>query len=451
MTAETFCLRLTKDCAVQPGAHVLVAVSGGADSTALLCFFDEVRRRLGLTLSCAHVEHGIRGEASQADMEFVRALCEQKNIPFYGTHVDVPGYARAHGDGLENAARTLRYAFLEETADAAGADCIALAHHALDQAETVLLHAARGSDLRGLGAMRARRGRYVRPLLKCMPEELREYLVSIGQTWREDETNASLASARNRIRHEAMPALEAACPGAAAALCRLALAAQRDEDYFAEALAAHPLGMQLLTDGLALPRAALEALPDALRGRALVRACEQARISTPDARQVAAISGALGRGERVVVNLPGGAHAELGARWLCLTRTSQPLVETPLLPLGETVTPFGSFLVRDACPGETGDGRRAQVVPEKKLLGAVIAARREGDVLTPFGRHTPVKIKRLMIDAGIERPLRASIPLLRREREVLWAVGLRSAEGCRVRPGEPAKWVEYRGFLPEGD
>jgi len=106
---ETFVGRLRGACAVLPGSHVLVAVSGGADSTALLCFFCEIRETYPISVSCAHVEHGIRGAASEEDMRFVKALCEQKNVPFYGGRVDAPGYARAHGCGLEEAARALRY------------------------------------------------------------------------------------------------------------------------------------------------------------------------------------------------------------------------------------------------------------------------------------------------------------------------------------------------------
>ena len=181
---ETFVGRLRGACAVLPGSHVLVAVSGGADSTALLCFFCEIREAYPISVSCAHVEHGIRGAASEEDMRFVKALCEQKNVPFYGGRVDAPGYARAHGCGLEEAARALRYDFLEKTAEAVGADAIALAHHRGDQAETVLLHAARGSDIRGLCAMRWRRGKLIRPLLDAEPEALRAYLRRIGQPWR---------------------------------------------------------------------------------------------------------------------------------------------------------------------------------------------------------------------------------------------------------------------------
>lgn len=267
MTADEFALRLTRDCAVKPGAHVLAAVSGGADSVALLCLLGEVKEKLHLTVSCAHVEHGIRGDASLGDLDFVRSLCARKQIPFYAEHVDAPEAARLRGMGLEEAARTLRYAALESVAQRNGADVIALAHHAKDQAETVLLHAARGCDVRGLCAMAFRRGIVIRPLLSEMPDALRAYLAERGETWREDETNDDPRFARNRIRSGAIPALEAAYPGAVRALCRLAEAARRDEMHFERLLSALDIPVWPLVDGAAIARAPLPALDDALLSR----------------------------------------------------------------------------------------------------------------------------------------------------------------------------------------
>ena len=443
MTSDEFALRLTEDCAVLPGSHVLAAVSGGADSVALLCFLCEVRDRLSLRVSCAHVEHGIRGGASLRDMAFVRALCEAKHVPFYALRADAPAAARVRGCGLEEAARALRYDFLQRTADATGAEHIALAHHAMDQAETVLLRAARGSDVRGLCAMRARNGRFVRPLLRCMPQELREYLSLMGQPYCEDETNSDLRYARNRVRHEALPALEAAYPGAVRALCQLAEAAQRDEAHFSRALDSLALNALPLVDGEALPRDALAALDDALLGRLLVRRMEAQGLGTQDARTVGQIVAAVRSGSAATVNLSGGAHAHAGARWVCLVRARSETPDTPLSPEGETVTPFGMFTVRPALPGETGDGKLSQAMPRACAAGAVVTGRRPGDAMTPFGGRGPVPLKKLMIDAGIERPLRDSLPVLRQGGDILFVGGLRPAGRCRVQPGEPAVLVTW--------
>ena len=452
MTAEEFSRRLYEDCQPAPGSHVLAAVSGGADSIALLCFLLEVRAGYPLSVSCVHVEHGLRGEASMEDLAFVRELCEKKSVAFYAVHVDAPAYAKAQGCGMEDAARTLRYDALQRIARESGADAIALAHHAGDQAETVLLHAIRGSDLRGLCAMRMRRGMLLRPLLGCTAQELRAYLDSIGQRWREDQSNKDVCYARNRIRHGVMPELERAAPGAGAALCRLANAAQRDEDYFAQTLDALDVHGIPLIDGIAAEKAQLAGLHPALLSRMLVRLIAQAGIKPQSAAVIEAIMAAIAQ-EDAAVNLSEGAHALIGGRYLCLTRADTPEIDVPLCVSGVTDTPFGAFEVRAAKPGETGDGYSAQRVPKRMLEGARVTNRREGDMMTPFGRKTPVKLKKLMIDAGVERAMRASMPVIRNHEQIIWTVGLRAAECCRCAGSENEETmiVRFLGTWPGKD
>ena len=450
MTADEFCLRLSKDCGVAPGSHVLLALSGGADSVALFCLLLEARESMPLVLSCAHVEHGIRGEASLSDLAFVRALCDKKKVPLYAAHVDAPAYAREHGCGLEDAARTLRYAFLNRTADEIGADAIALAHHAGDQAETVLLHAMRGSDLRGLCAMRMRSGRLIRPLLDCRPEMLRACLAAIGQPFCEDATNDDRTYARNRVRHDVLPQMEQAVPGAGDALCRLARAAQRDEDYFETQIDAMHLRTLPLVDGAAVEKRALTGMHPALLSRVLVRLIQRAGLAPQSAETVGRIMDALAR-EDAAVNLTGGAHAVIGRQYLCLIRADAPCPETPLRVPGVTDTPFGRFEVRPAQPGERGDGKTAQSIPKRRLLHASVGSRWEGETMVPFGRKTPVKLKKLMIDAGVERAMRRSVPVVRGGGEALLAVGLRSAEGCRGNEDEERMLVRFLGLWLDGN
>ncbi len=451
MRADEFSTRLSRDCMLAPGSHVLIALSGGADSTALLCFFLEAARQYPLVVSCAHVEHGIRGKSSQDDCAFVHMLCENKGVPLHTAHVDAPAYCRAHGCGMEDAARRLRYAFLFETAEKIGADAIALAHHAGDQQETVLLHALRGCDVKGLCAMRYHSGRLIRPLLDQTPKELREYLLSIGQAWREDESNADTAYLRNRIRHAILPEMEAAMPGAGDALFRLSRAAQRDEDYFSALLDGVDLQEIPLADGMAVPKSVLKGLHPAVCSRALVRLMERACVAARGADVIEAIMEAL-QSNGAVVNLSSGAHACVGERYLCLVRTGEAIPDTPLNVPGLTQTPFGLFEVREALEGETGDGKQSQCMPQRRLVGAAVSSRREGDTMIPFGKHTPVKLKKLMIDAHVERAMRRSVPLVRDgEGNVLFAVGLRSAECCRAAKDEKQMMVRFCGGWPGTD
>ncbi len=447
MTVQAFCDRLQRACGVAPGSHVLAAVSGGADSVALLRLLIEARALGMLSVSCAHVEHGIRGEDSLQDLEFVRALCAAQDVPFFFAQVDAPAYSRAHGCGLEDAARTLRHRALQRIAGEAGADVIALAHHAGDQAETVLLHAMRGSDLRGLCAMRFRRGNLIRPLLDQPPQALRDYLDEMDQPYREDASNADRAFARNRVRLDVLPAMEQATSGAGRALCRLASAAQRDEDYFGAQLDAMRLPVRRLADGAAMEKRLLLGLHPALSSRAIVRLTAQAGLPPQRADAIEAILCALGKDESVV-NLSLGAHAVIGRTHLSLVRAEEEIADTPLCVPGITDTPFGRFEVRPVRPGETGDGKTAQRIPERLLQGAAVGARRIGETMIPFGQSKPVKLKKLMIDAGIERALRRSVPIVRRGNETLFAVGLRPAQLCRAAEGEGQMLVR---FLPEAE
>lgn len=207
---------------VPPGAHVLVAVSGGSDSTALLVGMHE----LGHRLTAAHYDHALRPD-SQADAHHVARLCARLGVPLVRERRQgalPPGSRQA-------AARRLRYEFLERARRQTGAGLIALAHTADDAVEGMLLHLQRGCALAGLRGMPARRGRIVRPLLTAWRRDLRAALLAADITWREDPGNADLAYARARVRHQLLPRLESDRPGLAR---RLRAAAERAADLQAE-------------------------------------------------------------------------------------------------------------------------------------------------------------------------------------------------------------------------
>ena len=203
--AEALCARY-----LDKNRPVLAAVSGGADSMCLLYFL----REQGYDVSCAHFNHQLRGAEAARDENFVRAWCEKEGIPFYPGTGDVRAHARTTGKSEEEAARDLRYAFLRETAQMLGAQ-IALAHHADDNAETVLLNFVRGTDLRGLCGMRPKQGDIVRPFLEQTREELVTYARAHNIPHVEDHTNADPnAAARNYLRLEILPRLRELNPRA---------------------------------------------------------------------------------------------------------------------------------------------------------------------------------------------------------------------------------------------
>jgi tRNA(Ile)-lysidine synthase len=200
-------------CAVPFGTRVLVAVSGGADSTALLRALHRLAPEFGYRLLAAHLHHGLRGVDADADLGFVRALCERLEVPLISARWNTRERMRRRRLAGQDGLRRLRREFLERVARRSGANAIATAHTADDQLETLLLRLGRGAGLVGLGGIAMRRGGWIRPLLEASRAEIETDLRSVRQDWREDASNRDLAYARNRVRHEVVPALLRAVRG----------------------------------------------------------------------------------------------------------------------------------------------------------------------------------------------------------------------------------------------
>ncbi|HET8647157.1 MAG TPA: tRNA lysidine(34) synthetase TilS, partial [Vicinamibacteria bacterium] len=256
-----------------PASTVVAALSGGPDSVALLSALVALRGRYGMRVVAAHLDHRLR-EESAADAAFCAALCQELDVPLRTSSVDVRARARRQGGGLEQAARRARYSFLRRVRSAVSADAIAVAHTRDDQAETVLLRLLRGAGRTGLGAMKPRARGLVRPLLGVTRQAVLAHLRRRGLAWREDASNADTRLARNRVRHELIPYLEARFnPGVRATLARAAVALAAEQELL-ETMAGELFARAGRPDGagLALERAALAAAPEALARLALRRA-----------------------------------------------------------------------------------------------------------------------------------------------------------------------------------
>ena len=254
---------MTIDTSGYQSKHLLCAVSGGADSMCLL----HLLKSSGIKVTAAHFEHGIRGEESVRDMDFVKAYCEANSIPFVCARGDVPAYAKAKGMSIEEAARALRYAFLEEQCSLLGCDYIATAHNADDNAETVLMNLIRGSGAKGLSGIPRSRGKLIRPLLDVSRSEIEAYIRKNNIPFVEDSTNLSQDYTRNFIRHRILPLVREINPNFTQAACRTAELMRRDDSCL-ELMCEDFLKKHRRSDG-SIACHELLSIPEALSSRVL--------------------------------------------------------------------------------------------------------------------------------------------------------------------------------------
>ncbi len=419
-------------CGCGPEERVLVAFSGGADSTALLLSMRELfsEGRIG-GLFAAHLNHGIRGENAERDQRFCESLCEKLGVKIATAAEDVPLLARTRGQSLEHAAREARYAFLEQARQSFGASVIATAHHREDQAETVLMHLLRGSGMTGLCGMKPRNGFIIRPMLHISRDAIAAYLQNRGAVYCEDETNRQNGPLRNRIRNELLPQLRAYNPAVAESLCRTASLLAQDEALLTQ-LADEAERECSVDDGL--DRKKLDALPPPLKSRIvrsrLIRM--DGNATEQDIVRVLALARAK-TGTRI--ELRGGYSAWTDARTLFIgAHPDAAAYEVSFVTQGETVTPRGAFFSERVSRWQkTQDGYEAYLDSGALPEGLVVRSRRDGDRFFPLGAPGERKLSDVLTDRKIPKEER-DLPLLCSGNTVYYAAGLTISEQAKVKP-----------------
>ena len=391
---------------------LLIGLSGGADSVALLLLLLETKAQV----TAVHVNHGLRGMDSDEDEAFVRRLCEDKGVQLLVFRAEPPENAS------EGWARKVRYGFFRQALQASRAEALVLAHHRDDQAETLLLHLVRGAGLTGLTGMAedamAEDMRILRPLLMYSRAELREYLMKQGQGWREDASNADPRYLRNAIRAEVLPCLERLIPGAAERIANTAALLAEDEAMLnsltAEFLEAHK--------GEALPLVLLRNQPRGMQRR-ILRAWWAAHAAPQEERslssvQTEALCLLVDASAGAKCNLPGGWLGQSGWTHLHLV----PPGEREVLP--EVPAEECPFLRVEAYNGDYGDGRHRQAMPASWLTDCTVRSRRKGDYIRPFGSQGKQTLQDYFVNRRVDAAFRDQVPLVCRGKEVLLVGGI---------------------------
>lgn len=452
------------------GGSILLALSGGPDSVALLHALRELAPRFGYRLAAAHLNHRLRDTESERDEMFVRELCatlgvalvvEQADNPGVGPGVALDPALSPGAPNLEERARELRYGFLAAAATRLGASHLATAHHADDQAETVMLRLLRGAGAAGLGAMAETVARgpggvaVVRPMLRVRRAEVLRYLDSIGARFVIDGSNADRSFLRNRVRAELLPVLERDfAPGLRRRLAALAGEMRELDDYVGRA-ARVELGLRL---GARTPGAGSDCLDLNLDGfaglhpalaAALVREFLARRIGSLRHFTRHHIDGlrrlCAGESPSATLDLPGGWRAGRRYATLALERRSAKAddgrwfasadgfdavdFELPLAPEGITQVPQAGFVFcstvipADAAPMPIGL-YEACFDADRAAGGLVVRNFARGDRVSPMGMEGSRKVHDIFVDRKLARPLRRTFPVVTLEGQVAWIPGM---------------------------
>ena len=428
-----------------PGQRIAVAVSGGADSVALLRRLLDDRPTLGIALSVVHVHHGIR-EAAEEDAAFVEALAATHGLPFHLHRTDAPAAAAALHETLEEAARNLRYAFFRQLMLNGEADAVATAHTLDDQAETVLHKLLRGAWTEGLSGIHPvlalEPGSILRPFLDNTHAAVEAWLIDIQQPWREDATNRDLAHTRNRIRWELLPLLRTFNPQIAAQLARLASISADEEAYWQIELDRLLPGLLLPgrptrgggrsssthpdEETVALEHGRLREMHPALARRVLRAAARRlgARLSFDHTEQLLGMAGPHSP-RAGKFDLPGGITVERSLREIRLTRGSPPPMPGP---------EHAFVIPGEVCAPEYGLSLRAE---SAATTSATLRPWKPGDRVTLRHSRGPKKVAEVLDRLHVVGRTRENWPVVESEGRIVWMRGAEvEAPGFRfvVRP-----------------
>jgi tRNA(Ile)-lysidine synthase len=449
---ELFQKILFENRLLQDGDRVLVAVSGGPDSVALLDLLRDVASDVSIALFAAHLDHGMRAESGD-DLAFVEKLCSDWDIPLSVKRVDVPLAARRKGKGLEETAREVRRDCLKAAAREWNCNVIALGHHQGDQAETLVHRLIRGVGPSGLAAMKLRDGEVIRPLLPFSRRQILEYLGNRKLSYVVDQSNFDTRFTRNRIRHEVLPLLESFNPQLEKQLFQLSQMVTEEESYWVEQETAVLDDVILERDeGLWLDAVRLRKVHPALRKRVIRRCLETVRGDQAGLTYAQIVAA----DELLFSSRP---HAELNLMECWVGRNYDKLHirrQRPSVPEPFCFELNGEGVVEIPGMGRFQAGLADRLAEENRWcvefdadqvrFPLIVRSFQPGDSFQPAGMKGNKKVKDFFIDRKVDRAWRLRIPLVAAEK-IIWVVSMRRSE--LYRPSACTEKVLKLTFKPE--
>ena len=405
---------------VQPGDTVICAVSGGADSVALLFALYLVKEKLGISLEAAHFNHHLRGEESDRDEAFVREFCSRYDIPL---HLG-GGEVKSGKKGLEAAARDARYAFLRGLSGK-----IATAHTADDNAETVLLHLIRGTGLKGLGGITPVSGNVIRPMLNITRQEVEDFLEEWCLQHIEDSSNGTDDFLRNRIRHNVMPLMRQENPRIGENLSAMAMRLRSDEEYLSQQ-----------ADFETLPTVeSLKTMHPAIRGRILERFLKNSGVREPEQSHIGAVDALLFSGKpSAKVSLPGGVT--IGRNYNTLQKLSAVQIMEPIALSCPGEVEFGDYRV--ICEPAKEIINTPDIITVASAGGVLLRNRKSGDAIRLSG--STKSLKKLFIDRKIPAAERSNLPVVCDDMGILGvcSIGVNLDRAAKSLPAMTVRFVK---------
>lgn len=407
---------------INNGDRILVGLSGGADSVALLHALCSIRDKMNLEVQAMHLNHMLRGEDADADEKFSGELCRSLGVRFHSFRIDVEA-SRRKGETFEEAGRRIRFKKFDEVREKENLQKIALAHHEDDQAETFLIRLLRGSGVKGLGAIRPiRDDGVIRPLLYSTRREIEDYLAECNQDYRTDKTNLESKYKRNKIRLELIPLLKKEYnPGLVDVLARTSALLSRDDEYL-DSLA--NLEYTKIMDKQKIEVSALDKLHDAVLSRMVMMVLQRNYGFTKDvsSSEVESIISVIRSRQNASYDFKSRLVISKEYDYIYINKTDQGITDKKKrLP--------ESWIVNDNVISKENESDDEIYIPVSEIEGElVLRTRAEGDRFSPVGmKGKSKKLKDFFIDQKIPRSERDNVMLLCDDKRIYWVIGYRKA------------------------